>query len=293
MNRFLPVSILGVIMTLTTTLTKAQSTQLFSPADSVARLELRYLHPFYDYIDKNKIISGAYDIAFSYPISDNWKLMASIPYGVAKYEIELDYLEYSDPLISNPFDVSKTAWGNLMLGATYCKKLNNSKYLNTQGSIFLPTASHGSNNKALDYMLYGDLSEMHKYLNYVTTIFTKIAYGTIKQTAWNFELGGGLEYMFAGSNATVADDLYLNYSFNGNYSFDQFALSADYTGLINLTTDEYDDFRDQMFDVFSLGAHYSAGNFQPSLFYSVYTRDDIRDVISGTLGIKLAYRFAK
>ncbi|WP_430817266.1 hypothetical protein [Carboxylicivirga sp. RSCT41] len=294
MTRLIKISILGMIIALPTTLVKGQSTQLFSPADSVARLEMRYLHPFYKLVDKQGMLSGVYDFSISYPINSKWNIQASVPLLFAKYDVTNYYgygggYGYGDSHTVST--IKDNAIGNIMLGINANSFFNNSRVFSFNLQLFLPTAQ--DDNDAVDYAVYANLYELQKYFSDVTSVTAKATYAYIPGSGLFYSLSSGAVYLIAGSDSGFDNDFCLSYAFSGGYKINKLAFGIDYLGFINLTNDVFDDFRDRMFDALTIGAHYSIGNFEPSLFYSVYTRDDIRDVISGTLGIKLAYRFAR
>lgn len=122
----------------------SQSTQILYANDSLPRFELRYLHAYIDDFDKQSALSGSYELAFSYPLSDNWNLNFSVPYAVAKYEFTYEdygYGGYGSPHIEVTSEVNDKAWGNVMLGASYHKNSSNKRFIQYQGSICIPTAT--------------------------------------------------------------------------------------------------------------------------------------------------------
>jgi len=289
--------------------TNAQSSQLFTPADSVAKIELRYLHPFYKSIEKQGLLSGCYDITISYPINPKWNIQASIPLLFAKYEYQ--DIGYYDPRYSygggygggygygygfnydpDIISIKDDAVGNIMIGVQSNRYFKNNKTFSFDLQLFLPTAAKDGND-ALEYATFANASEFQKYLGDITSITANGTFASNPSSGWFYALSGGLMYLMGGADSGIDDDLCMRYMLGGGYKVKSLAFGIDYQGLINLTNDSFDDFRDRMFDVVNIGAHYSFGNFQPSLFYSVYTRDDLSDIVSGTLGIKLAYRFTK
>jgi hypothetical protein len=299
MNSFIKSSFVGITLTLLTTLVNAQSTQLFSPADSVARIELRYLHPFYEELDKQGLLSGGYDFTVSYPINNKWNIQASIPLLFSKYDI--DYYQYPDGgygyggygyFETTTVTEKDNAIGNIMIGINSNRFLRNNRVFSFDLQLFLPT-SPKEFNKAIDYAGYANLYEFQKYFGDVTSIAAKANYASNPETGWFYSLSGGSVFLIGGSDSGIDEDFCFSYALGAGYKVKSIAFSLDYQGLINLTNDAFNDFRDRMFDAINIGAHYSIGNFQPSLIYSLYTRDDIRDMVTGTLGIKLAYRFAK
>ncbi|MCG8376466.1 MAG: hypothetical protein MI702_08275 [Chlorobiales bacterium] len=286
-----------ILFSFTASIGKAQSTQLFSPSDSVPKIELRYLHPFYKSLDKQGLLSGGYDIAFSYPINRTWNVQASIPLLFAKYEFESYYYGYGGGYgygYLEPDVISKkdNAIGNIMIGVQSNRFLQKNRVFSFDLQLFLPTAPKDYNDAA-DYAAYANVYEFQKYLWDVTSVAVKGTYSSNPESGWIYAMSGGVMYLIGGSNSGLDDDLCVSYMLGTGYKVKSFTFGIDYQGLINLTNDFLNDFRDRMFDAVNIGAQYSFGNFQPSLFYSVNTRNDLRDFVSGTLGLKLAYRFAK
>ena len=297
MNKLHRILSLTIILLATLGKVNAQTSQLFTPADSVAKIELRYLHPFYKSLEKQGLLSGCYDITISYPINPKWNIQASLPLLFAKYEYaDVSYFvfnedggSYQEP---NMISINDNAIGNIMIGVQSNRYFKNNKAFSFDLQLFLPTAPK-DNNDALEYATFANASEFQKYLEDVTSISTKGTYASNPESGWFYALSGGLMYLIGSADSGLDDDLCMSYMLGTGYKVKSLALGIDYQGLINLTNDSFDDFRDRMFDVVNFGAQYSFGNFQPSLFYSVYTRDDLSDIVSGTLGIKLAYRFTK
>ncbi len=286
MRNLIKTALATALLIVCTNTVDAQSTQLFAPADSIIRIELRYLHPFYKQVENQGLLSGIYDFSFSHPLKNNWNLNFSLPLLFAKYDREEDY--YFDTSSST---LNTNAVGNIMIGVNKNNQLKNNRLISLYLQLYLPT-SPKDYDEASEYALYANLYDAQKYLGNVTTFLTKIAYQTRPQTGWFYSIQGGFQYHY---NFDFADnrDLYLNYGLTGGYIANNITFSSEYMGIINLTNSIFPDFRDRMFDSFAFGIHYNTGNFNPSLFYSFYTREDIRDFMSGTLGIKLAYRFAK
>ncbi|WP_430811154.1 MULTISPECIES: hypothetical protein [unclassified Carboxylicivirga] len=269
----------------------AQSARVLSPSDSIARMTLRYLHPFYKSLEKQHPFSGTYDLGFSYPLNKKWQINTSIPFGLAKYDVNLFQPEYDDPMLNHIKKISKTAWGNAMLGLSYSNKHRTAHYSYWQGFVFLPTATRG-HNEAAPYMLMSNINEFHKYLSHATILGFEAAYGRQGPVRWHYELAAGFEYFLTGSRAMLSDDLYARYTLTGAYKLNSLLISADYSGLINISKTDLDAFRDRMYDVINIGIYYIGNIVQPGLFFAYNARDFYRDIADGSMGIKLSYRFA-
>jgi len=309
---------------LSTSASFSQSTQLLHLSDTVPRLELRYLHTFFndgqqDYaistMHKNPFYSATYEVAFSYPLNKALFLSASLPFSYTEYEmsiIDLGYGGYGysdgdvgrggyggyvgDPLFLNEtsYDHSEQAWGNIMLGLTYNKTYAKARKLQVQGQLFIPTASRGKSNSVWN-MAARNMTEFFRYANNTTTVLTKVLYGTQQAQGWNYAISGGFYYTLTGTQAPVGDDLFMNYSLGGSYHFKNLAASCEFIGAAIVTedSDNYDDFFDRTLNSANLGLHYTKGAFIPCIFYSTYLRANIREELPGILGVKLSYRFGK
>lgn len=303
MNKLPHLLSLGIFLSLLPVSIKGQSAQLFTPPDSVARLELRYLHPFYESVDNQGLLSGNYDFTLSYPINNRWSIQASIPIIFSKYDLDNSYSYdggYGGYTGAKTTTLKDNFIGNIMIGVNTNHYQQKSRVLSLDLQLYLPTAPHKYD--PLSIAAGTNLCEYQKYLYDVTTIATKVTYASNPETGWFYSLSGGAQLLIGKSDYVGDDnDLYFSYALRTGYKIKSFAFGLDYNGIIKLTHTETDayryrrshEFRDRMFDAINVSAHYSLNNFQPSIFYSVYTRNDLRDIISGTLGIKLAYRFAK
>ncbi|MCT4643345.1 MAG: hypothetical protein N4A74_00055 [Carboxylicivirga sp.] len=278
----------ALLLLLSFNASQAQSSQLFTPADSVPVVELRYLHPFYESVDKQGLLSGGYDFTLSYPMNNNWNIQVSLPLLFAKYEVES--LDFYGSYGANVITKNDNAVGNIMIGANYNQHQANNRTFSFMGQIYLPTAPHNL-TEAVEYVAYANFNEVQKYLGNTTTILAKVAYSSFPKNSMFYSLNGGFQYQIAGDEALVENEFYTNLGFTTGYNFNSVAVSADYAALIVLGEGDFEKFRDRMVDVLSLGIHYTKGKFNPGIFYSFYTQEDYRDLTSGVLGIKLAYRF--
>jgi len=293
----------------------AQSTQFFTPNDSVPRIELRYQHPFYksdntdmvkSTVDKNPLYSAVYELAFSFPLSKSWQMHTSLPFCITDYQMTIKgigqdgyggYYNPSqgllDPLLSKDYVISESskAWGNLMIGFSYSKALNKKHYLKWHSNVFLPTASRRKSGSVW-HMMCSNATEIYRYANNATTLYTQIQYGSDKATGFNYFISGGFHGTTTGTQAIIEESFNLNYSLGGRFSTESITASCELMGLNNLK-DGYDNFHGKSLNSLNVGMHYTKGAFIPSFFYSMYLKDEMRDVVSGVLGIKLAYRITK
>lgn len=209
MNKLPQLLSLGILLSLTPVFIKAQSAQLFTPTDSVARIELRYLHPFYKSIDNQGLLRGNYDFTISYPINSKWNIQASVPLLFTKYE-DVDYYNptysyghgdgdygygysYGYDYYDSEVTHKDNFIGNIMIGINTNRYLQKSRVLSLDLQLYLPTAPHKYD--PLSIAAGANLCEYQKYLYDVTTIATKVTYASNPETGWFYSLCGGTQFL--------------------------------------------------------------------------------------------------
>ena len=54
-----------------------------------------------------------------------------------------------------------------------------------------------------------------------------------------------------------------------------------------IITEDVDDFNDRFLHTLVFGGQWNAGTIKPGLFYKIYLKDELSDLVDGVLGIKL------
>lgn len=138
-----------------------------------------------------------------------------------------------------------------------------------------------------------DIKNLQKYTAKTTSIEVNMTYGKNTYEGFNYYLNGGLMYCFAEDSAPMNEDASLSYGIGGSYSKSHVSITGEVIGILNMTTDEVDSFKDRYINAANFGAFYTKGAFKPGIFYSIYMEEEYRDMASGILGIKLSYSIAQ
>ncbi len=296
--------LLALVLISTVHSSQGQFRSVLAQPDSLPRFEFRFLRASFEDVDKEGIFSGVYDLAFMYPISQNWGLEVSIPVAFLKYEVPARdaYYPYGGYAYGGYsgygayYDAPKATEkndngiGNLMLGIRFQKWLTTTRCFQWRGQLYLPTTSKEKFDLG-QFMMLTDLSDLPKYAQDVTTASFLFGYYNNPQRGVFYYADGGPQFMFS-HDSDRDSEIYLRYAFGGGYNSGTVGVSGELLGLA-IVSEEVDEFNDRFYSSLNLGVHYTKGLIKPSLFYSIYLKDEMNDIVSGVLGIKVSVSIKK
>ncbi|MBI9063138.1 MAG: hypothetical protein JEZ14_14240 [Marinilabiliaceae bacterium] len=290
--------LLTVVLISTFHLSSGQFRSVLARPDSLARFEFRFLRASFEDVEKVGILSGIYDLAFSYPINKNWGLEVSIPLAFMKYEIEnYEYYGYNGGYGGynyylegdNTIEKNDNGIGNVMMGVRFQKWFTESRCFQWRGQLYLPTTTKEEFDLG-QFMLLSDFNDFPKYAQDVTTAAFLFGYYNNPHRGGFYYVDGGPQFMVS-HDSDVDSEVFVRYAFGGGYNSGTLAVSGELIGQA-IVSEDMDEFNNRFCSSLNFGVHYTKSFIKPSLFYSVYLKDDINEVVSGVLGVKVAISIA-
>jgi hypothetical protein len=228
----------------------------------------RYMRPHLDLETELSTFSGVYDFSANIPLSEKLNIIGSIPY------------------VAYTFENSETenGLGNLFIGL---QMHNGSKEKTSSVGTFgisLPTAAE-------DIYLFGSITDRYtgfKYWSELLTIYGNYAYHNLSSNVLKvgFEIGPNLMIpikktgKFKNSNV----ELVIHYGLIAGFQGKSIAIFNELVGLAVITED-YDEFTDRFVHSINFGAVYISKIVSPGVFYKLYLKEDLRELVDGVLGI--------
>jgi len=264
-----------------------QSFQIQQSVEKVPRLELRFLHPSFADTKDQAIHSGIYDLSFSYPISDRWSLVTSVPYVVANYIVDINLPpDYDDPLFIYDYPISDKGFGNIGVGAV-TKWSFESGELQWYNTIYLPTS--GSNRFDSFLLKRGELLNLQKYVANGTSVTSEVVFGKYSSKGLIYSISGGPQFII--HSEEIKRELFYKYSLGAGYNFGAVAFVGEWIGRYHDNKDFYKS-EHHYWNTFNGSMHFTRGKFRPAILYSYVFEDRLRDWFSvGSVGFKLTYLF--
>ena len=147
--------------------------------------------------------------------------------------------------------------------------------------LFLPTADE-------DIGFFGILTnyyDIHKYASDLLTIYGNYAYHNLLSQGVRFglEIGPNLMIPTKGKGDT---ELFIHYGLTAGFQGNKFAIFTELVGLVIITEDS-DEFSDRFVHSIDLGATYISNSISPGVFYKLYLKENLSDIVKGVLGIKI------
>ena len=77
-------------------------------------------------------------------------------------------------------------------------------------------------------------------------------------------------------------ELFIHYGYTVGFQGENFAIFTELVGLVIIT-----EFSDCFINSIDLGATYISNSISPGVFYKLYLKEDLSDIVDGVLGIKI------
>jgi len=214
-------------------------------------------------------LSGVYQLSFNIPLSSKLNITGNIPYISSDYEIDYGYYTYK---------YDRNGIGNIFVGVqTNPGTIEDSKSFVTFG-IFLSTADERTAYSGL-YTNYYDLQKftpdaLGLYFNYAHhKIINVFNYG--------FEVGPNILIPTGEFSET---ELFIHFGVDAGYQINKLLISTEFIG-VAIISQQADTFGDRFVNMFNLGAQWKEDVITPKVFYKIYLREEMRDMIDGVLGL--------
>jgi hypothetical protein len=174
--------------------------------------------------------------------------------------------------------------GNIYVGSQFA--LGEKKSSRLSVGFYLPTANSDSEG-GLEVGLLSNFYNIERYAMNTFSIYTNYAYAHRPEKGFLGGLDVGFSVWIPTKDGDVREtEVVLHYGMQGGYQFNQFALWAEFNGILIVTEDE-GDFADKVINQLFLGGQYTGGTVQPGLFYGINLDSDLKELIKGIFGIKI------
>jgi len=242
------------------------------PSDE-AQIGLRFLHPNFEFPESQSALSGIFELSLNIPVSEKLNIIGELPF--INCNVKYDHSYYID-------DFTESGLGNIFIGLqTQPAEMTQSFSILTFG-LFLPTVDE----KVALWGVFSNYYESSKYYPNSLGVYFNYARHKIFDNGINLGLELGPDFRIPTKEKSGDTELFLHYGLKAGYSIEQFNMSAEFVGTA-IITEDYDNFSDRLMNAISFGAAWKEKLVTPQLFYSVYLKDSMSDIVGGVLGLKV------
>lgn len=252
----------------------AQSLNFKTIPSDKAQFDARFEKPFFSSLTSLSTLSGVYQFSLNIPISSKLNLISDIPYMYSNYKIVNSYRNT---------ELTQNGFGNIFIGVQTNQPTINGRKSTVSFGVFLPTAE-----KKLGFNgLFTNYYDFQKY--------TLNSWGFIFNYAYYKFSNNGLYYgLEVGPNISIQTiakrtltDIFMHYGINVGYKIDKLLLNVEFLG-IAIITEDTNNFGDRFVNLLDFGAQWKGTSLTPKLFYKIYLKNDMRDIVDGILGVGIS-----
>jgi len=265
------IKIIYLLMFFSINVCSAQTINLQTMPDSTKQFGLSFDKTFFSSNYDMSMLSGVYQIYLNIPISSKLNLISSIPYINTNVEIDSYWGKRT---------FEENGFGNIFVGIQTNKKLiNNSRSVFSAG-VFLPTAEE---NKAV-IGIYSSYYDLQKFAPNSLGIYLNYAHYRINEDNLNITFEIGPNFILPIGENSSNGEIFVHYGLNAGFKVERLSFNAELLGVFILS-EETDDIRDRFVNMFNLGAQWKGEVISPKLYYKIFLRDEISDMVDGVLGM--------
>jgi len=249
----------------------------FIPSDK-HQFELLINKPFQSDIFEHSTFSGTYDLLFNIPISKKLNLVGDLPFIYTDYEAKfrIDGFNYN-------YNFDKSGLGNIFIGLQLKpEELKNRMSFVTVG-LNLPTANEDAAFSGIFYNYY----KFEKYLSKTLGLYFNYAYHKIRNQGFYYGLEFGPNILVPTGDSRANTEILVHYGLSLGVQSKKIILNAELTG-IGIVTASTDNFSDRLVNMLSFGSQWDGNFIIPKIFYKIYLKEELSDMIDGVLGIGVA-----
>jgi hypothetical protein len=259
----------GIFIFLLPLIVSAQSFLLKDLPVDKTTLGFRFLHPSFKDVEGLSFFSGVYDFSVRIPMGSKLNIVGSLPFATASG----DDIE------------SESGLGNIYVGLQGRLGSTAEKGFNLSIGAFLPTASEDKPSAAVIGITTNYL-QLTKFLPNVLTITGNMAYHRIHSNGWMFGLELGPEIWIPTKGEEGEEEVYIHYGLSAGYRINAFDIKVEWAG-IGIITEDVEDFGDRFINMLAFGVVWNRSAFRPGIFYKIYLKKDLRELVRGVIGIRL------
>lgn len=251
----------------------AQTINLQTVPSEKTQIGISFDKPSYGGDVKTSTLTGIYQLFIDVPISSKFNLISNFPVINISTEYDLGY-------DGRKYKYEASGAGNIFIGLqTHPAAVENKRSIITFG-LFLPTADE----KVAFSGAFINYYDLQKYWPNSLGLYFNYAFQKTNDDGMGYalEFGPNLVIPTEGEGATT--EFFIHYGFDLGYQVDKLMMNVELLGTLFMST-EADKFEDRFNHSLSFGAHWKGTTFIPKIFYRVYLRKEMRDMIDGVLGV--------
>jgi len=226
---------------------------------------------FYNNNNNLSALSGIYQLYLDIPISNKFNIIGNIPFLNTSYEIDYGFGKY---------DYDENGFGNIFVGMQTNPEIVNNRISIVTFGLFLPT---GEKDVASGGFLT-DYYYIQKYIPNSLGLYFNYAYHRSNENGINYGLEVGPNILVPTEGETSETEVFLHYGFALGYQMEKIILNVEFTG-IGIVTQAVDNFEDRLIHSLNFGGQWKGDVITPKIFYRIYLREELRDMIDGVLGV--------
>ncbi len=262
--------IAGVCIFLLSLTVQAQGFEMEGPPSNRTVLGLKFIHP--TMADGSlSFASGVWDFSVSVPLGNNSSIVGSLPLvRISGNELQ-----------------SESGIGNIYAGFRYRLFSSRMSRMALSVGVYIPTVSEDKLGLALTG-LYSYYYKLPKFAVNTFTVSGNLSYYIFSRGGLMFGLEVGPDLLLPSEGGTGQEkETYLHYGLSAGYRIRQFTFKVEYVG-IGILTEEFDSFSDRFINALIFGIQWRQRQISPGIFYKIYLRDELNDVVKSVVGISLA-----
>ncbi len=249
----------------------AQTLKLQSIPSDKLQVGFSFEKPFYASSINTSALNGNYQLSANLPLSDKINLVFNFPYINTNYQVDYGF---------GKFDYNKSGIGNIFIGAQMkAGSQTEVKSFFTFG-IFLPSADE-------QVSLNGFLSSYYDFQKYIPNslgFYFNYAYHKLNAEGFSYGLELGPDLLIPTKGDNTEDEFLMHYGIISGYQINKLALNIEFVGVM-MISEKIDNFSDRFVNMLNFGVQWKETAVIPRIYYMIYLRQEMRQMIDGTLGI--------
>ena len=267
-SHFFKTIIAAILIGLLVNSTSAQNFLFQGLPKDKPQFELRFMRPNFEGDVDLSTFSGIYDLHLKVPISPKMNLVSSLPLTT----VDLDDED------------SETGIGDIYIGIQTRHKSTSENRSVTSLGVFLPTTPDDKYLVTFVSMLT-HYYELHKYAPNTLTLYGNFAFYNIKSEGFLFGVEIGPNLCIPTKDEGDETELIVHYGIAGGYQTTNLTIMAELVG-VAIITEDVDKASDRFVHSLAFGVQFTGISIRPGIFYKIYLKEDLRDIVDGVLGIK-------
>lgn len=256
----------------------AQSLNLqMSPSDKT-QLGLNFDKPYYNSDFDLSTLSGVFQLHVNIPVSSKFNIIGNIPFINSSYEVDYGY--------GGNYSYDENGLGNIFIGMqTNPEIVDHRRSIITFG-LFLPT---GDEDVAFEG-LFTNYYDLQKYFVNFLGLYFNYAYQKNNADGINYGIEVGPNILIPTEDNGSETEVFLHYGFDLGYQIEKILVNVEFLGL-GIITQDADNFDDRLIHSLAFGGQWNAGIITPKVYYRIYLKEEIKEMIDGVLGLGINISF--